>query len=514
MNKKGAPKGPLWKFLLVDLAVILGALTLSFLIRFQEIRIENFRIYISLFPALILIRLTAMAFFRLYDFSRSLTRFDIVYFTGWASLTAHGTEALAILYVAAFYGMEYQVSRYILFMNFLLSWGLAAGWRILYLKRRRRWAYDRSRILIVGAGPVGESVRRDIQQYSRLGHEVVGLIDDNIENPGQETPILGKMSDLPDLARKLAIDEIIVTSQGANRQELLNILSTCQSTGCKVHLMPELYEVIIGQVNIGQVAGIPLITVHPEASNDFGAYGKRIFDLVFGTLFLLLLLPVFGLIAVVIKLSSPGPVLYRQERVGRDGKWFTIHKFRTMYVNAEMETGPVLSWDKDPRVTPVGRFLRHWRLDETPQLFNVLGGDMSLVGPRPERPEFVEIYKREIQAYRLREAVRPGMTGLAQIHGFYNSPVEHKLRYDLAYINSMSLLLDLKILFNTLWVVLSEYGHVSDRKKRLILFFITLICFLLPFFLYTCLDRQGLKPPALEPSAPLETIRGGVEYST
>ncbi|HQH74799.1 MAG TPA: exopolysaccharide biosynthesis polyprenyl glycosylphosphotransferase, partial [bacterium] len=268
------------------------------------------------------------------------------------------------------------------------------------------------------------------------------------------------------------------------------------------------------QVNIGPVAGVPLITVHPEAANDFGAYGKRIFDLVFGLLFLLLLWPVFGLIALVIKLSSPGPVLYRQERVGRDGKWFTIYKFRTMYVNAETETGPVLSWDKDPRVTPVGRFLRHWRLDETPQLFNVLAGEMSLVGPRPERPEFVEIYKREIQAYRLREAVRPGMTGLAQIHGFYNSPVEHKLRYDLAYINSMSLLLDLKILFNTLWVVLSEYGHVSDRKKRLILFFITLICFLLPFFLYTCLDRRDLKPPTLEPSAPLETTRGGVENTT
>ncbi|HXK93128.1 MAG TPA: hypothetical protein PKV38_05540, partial [bacterium] len=289
MNKKGAPKGPLWKFIGVDLLVILGALTLSFLIRFQEIRIENFRIYIALFPILVVIRLAAMAFFRMYDFSRNLTRFDIAYFTGWASLAAHGVEALAILYTAAFYGVEYQVSRYILFLNFLLSWGLAAGWRMLYLKRRRRWAYDRSRILIVGAGKLGESVQRDIQQYSRLGHEVVGLVDDDIENPGQETPILGKMRDLPDLVQKYAIDEIIVTSQGANRQELLEILSACQSTGCKIHLMPELYEVIIGQVNIGQVGGVPLIPVNPQNANEFSAYGKRIFDLVFGSLFLVLL---------------------------------------------------------------------------------------------------------------------------------------------------------------------------------------------------------------------------------
>ncbi|HOL93779.1 MAG TPA: sugar transferase [bacterium] len=504
MNKKGAPKGPLWKFIGVDLLVILGALTLSFLIRFQEIRIENFRIYIALFPILVVIRLAAMAFFRMYDFSRNLTRFDIAYFTGWASLAAHGVEALAILYTAAFYGVEYQVSRYILFLNFLLSWGLAAGWRMLYLKRRRRWAYDRSRILIVGAGKLGESVQRDIQQYSRLGHEVVGLVDDDIENPGQETPILGKMRDLPDLVQKYAIDEIIVTSQGANRQELLEILSACQSTGCKIHLMPELYEVIIGQVNIGQVGGVPLIPVNPQNANEFSAYGKRIFDLVFGSLFLVLLLPVWGLIAVVIKLTSPGPVLYRQERVGQDGRLFTIYKFRTMYGGAETETGPVLSWDKDPRVTPVGRFLRHWRLDETPQLFNVLGGVMSLVGPRPERPQFVEKYKREIQAYRLRETVRPGMTGLAQIHGFYNSPVEHKLRYDLAYINSMSLRLDLKILFNTLWVVLSEYGHVSDRKKRLILLLLTLGCFLLPFLMYTCTERESRIPNGLEHSQPVE----------
>ncbi|MGC9329240.1 MAG: sugar transferase [Candidatus Hinthialibacter sp.] len=477
MKKKGAPKGPLWKFICMDVIVIFSALAFSFLIKFQELRYENLSVYITLILPIVLVRIAALFAFRLYDFSRTRTQFDIIYLTFWASVLAHSVEFLGILYVSSFTtptpaaafdalggvaskspAPAHQVSRSILLLNFLLSWWMSCGWRIQYLRRRRRWAYDRSRILIVGAGALGESVQKDIAQYSKLGHEVIGLIDDNIENPAPETPVLGGMQDLDALVEKHSIDEIIVTSRGANRGELLDIISTCQRTGCTVRMLPELYEVIIGQVVIGQVAGIPLITVEPESIDDIVLLGKRTFDLVFGILFLIILLPVYAAVALVIRLNSRGPVLYRQKRVGKDGKQFIIYKFRTMYENAELETGPVISWEKDPRVTPVGRFLRRWRLDETPQLFNVLKGDMSLVGPRPERPHFVEKYKQEIPAYHLRDAVKPGVTGLAQIHGFYNSPVEHKLRYDLAYINNISILLDLKILFNTIRAVVSGRG--------------------------------------------------------
>lgn len=459
MKKKGAPKGPFWKFVLVDIAAIFAALALSFLIKFQKIPPENLRIYITLIVPILAVRISSLFVLRLYDFSRNRTRFDILYFTFWATLMAHSIESLAILYTSTFLGETddhtYEISRYVLFFNFLLSWGMSCVWRLLYMSRRRRWAYDRSRILIVGAGALGESVQRDIQKYSKLGHEVVGLIDDDIESPAPETPILGRMNDLAHLVEDRKIDEIIVTSRGANRQELLDILSTCRDAGCTVRMLPELYEVIIGQVDIGQVAGIPLITVEPEAIDDLVQFSKRAFDLVFGSLFLLILIPVFLAIAIAIRSNSPGPILYRQKRVGKEGREFIIYKFRTMFQDAEVETGPVLSWENDARVTAVGRFLRRWRLDEIPQLFNVLKGDMSLVGPRPERPHFVEKYKKEIPAYRLRDSVRPGMTGLAQIHGFYNSPVEHKLRYDLAYINNISILLDLKILFNTIRAVVS-----------------------------------------------------------
>ncbi|RJP31976.1 MAG: sugar transferase [Candidatus Omnitrophota bacterium] len=472
MDKKGAPKGPFVKFILVDLFIILIALSLAFLLYFRDFRTENLNVYYVLILPIFLIRIGVLFLFRLYDFSRGMTSFDLVYYTGCAMLIAHGIEIFVILYTETYIETSellskvlvqpteasFEISRYILFLNFLFSWSGAAAWRVLYLRRRRRWAYDRTRILIVGAGELGESVQREIQQYSRLGHEVVGLIDDDIESRSNGAPIIGRMSDLPDLVQKKQIQEIIVTSRQANRQELLHIISTCQATGCKVRLLPELYEVIIGHVEIGQVAGIPLITLDSEKNNEWGAFFKRIFDVIASAVSLILLLPLFILIAIAIKLTSEGPIFYRQKRVGKDSAPFTLFKFRTMFTNAETESGPVLSWDNDPRVTSIGRFLRKWHLDETPQFYNVLKGEMSLVGPRPERPHFAEQHKNEIPAYLMRETVRPGMTGLAQIHGFYNSPVEHKLRYDLAYINNISFLLDLKILFLTLRVTFSGHG--------------------------------------------------------
>ncbi|MBI1388772.1 MAG: exopolysaccharide biosynthesis polyprenyl glycosylphosphotransferase [bacterium] len=475
MAKRNIPKGPFWKFALVDLAVIAAALALAFLIRFQEFRPENLNIYVQLAPLIVFIRLGSLFAFRLYDFSQPLTVFDIVYTTFWAMAVSHGLESLLLLYTGTYIASHsaigippliedatiersFQVSRYIMALNFIASWALTAVWRTLYLYRRRRWGYDRTRMLIVGAGPMGESVLRDVEQYSRLGHEVVGLVDDDLEQTLSQTKVLGKISDLPVLVEREEIDEIIVTSRRADRQTMLEILTACRATGCEVHLLPELYEVTIGQVEIGQVAGIPLIRVGMEPWSDWRRFSKRLFDAASAAASLIVLSPLFVLVALAIRLDSPGPAFYRQTRIGKDGAPFRIVKFRTMKKNAERETGPVMSDERDERVTRVGRWLRFAHLDELPQLWNVLRGEMSLVGPRPERPHFVDQYARALPLYRLRERVRPGMTGLAQIHGFYNSPVEHKLRYDIAYINNMTFLLDIKILFNTLKVSLTGRG--------------------------------------------------------
>ena len=180
------------------------------------------------------------------------------------------------------------------------------------------------------------------------------------------------------------------------------------------------------------------------------AFAKRVLDLAVTAVLLTITLPVIILVSAVVRLSSPGPVIYRQERVGLGGKVFTLYKFRTMVDHAEEESGPVFATEDDDRVTPVGRFLRVTRLDELPQLFNVLKGDLSFVGPRPERPYFVDQFTREIPEYALRHLVKPGITGLAQVAGYYSSETKDKLRYDLYYISDHSLLLDLKIILSTI----------------------------------------------------------------
>lgn len=472
-TKKGVPKGPLWKFFLCDILVTLTALFLSFLIRFQEIHTENFQVYKRLIFLILIIRLGTLYLFRLYDFRKKFVTFDILYFTGAAMITAHAIEFLTILYSGTFNytpihphlfvdggNQSFQISRYVILLNFVLSWTGTSAWRIFYIRRRRRWAYDITRILIVGAGELGESVQSDIKEYSRQGHRVVGLVDDDIEPPSNSSPVLGKMNDLDALVKEHKIDEIIVTSRMANRQELLEILSVCHSTNCKVRLLPELYEVTIGQVEVEQVGGVPLITTNPKQVNEIWMFFKRTLDILCAIPALIILLFLLPVIAFAIKSSSPGSVFYRQKRVGKDGTPFYLYKFRTMHEDAEHGLGPVLSWEEDPRVHRTGSFLRRWHIDELPQFWNILKGEMSLVGPRPERPHFSDKHAQEIAGYRLRETIRPGMTGLAQIHGFYSSPIEHKLRYDLAYINASSFLLDCKILFLTLRMLFSHHQPV------------------------------------------------------
>ena len=334
------------------------------------------------------------------------------------------------------------------------------------MHKRHRWAYDRTRVLIVGAGLQGANIRRDISEYSALGHEVVGLVDDGIDQ-AHDPDVLGTLDDLPPLVEKHEVDEIIVATERGGRDDILRILSKCHESQAQVRLLPALYEVAIGRVEIGEVAGIPLITASREPLTDWGRFFKRTEDLVIAILGILAMAPFYPLIAFLIKRSSPGPVFYRQQRVGKDETRFTLLKFRTMYADAEASSGPVLSWVHDPRVTPIGRILRRFHLDELPQLLNVLAGQMSVVGPRPERPAFAREFSERIPSYRLRFSVRPGMTGLAQIHGYYDSPVEHKLRYDLAYISNISVLLDLKILLRTLSATLAGRELVREKNGEL-----------------------------------------------
>jgi len=321
----------------------------------------------------------------------------------------------------------------------------------------RRPPAPRTRVLIVGAG---ESARRAAREMESSGeHEIVGFVtDDRLSGP-DAVGVLGRTEEIPQLVRLLDVQRVIVAEAPAWQQQLSRIGADSRAA-VDVHVVPGLYEARVGRLRVHRVRDLPLVDLAPARPSSTGMAVKRACDLVVASIGLALSWPLMLASAAAIKLTSPGPVIFRQERVGKGGRTFTIYKLRTMVADAEKHTGAVLSAGKaDARITPVGRFLRASRLDELPQLFNVLRGEMSIVGPRPERPCFVEKFEREIAGYRERHQVAPGLTGLAQVSGGYAIEAELKLRYDLLYVYNCSLLLDLKIMLQTLVTMCRRTGQ-------------------------------------------------------
>lgn len=267
---------------------------------------------------------------------------------------------------------------------------------------------------------------------------------------------------LPELIDRLGVQDVLIALGPDDHPYLDEVLRVCDGKPVSLKLVPDFYTVIGGMARTEHIYGLPLIEVLPEPLQAWEKHTKRLVDLAASALVLLAGLPLWLLLALLVRLSSPGPVIYRQTRAGRHGRPFTMYKFRTMEDDAERETGPVWAQRGDPRHTPIGRWLRAYRLDEVPQFWNVLKGEMSLVGPRPERPFFVERLSREIPLYSRRHRVQPGITGLAQVKWHYDQDLEdvrQKLKYDLFYIENMSLRMDFQILFQTIRTTLTRRGH-------------------------------------------------------
>jgi exopolysaccharide biosynthesis polyprenyl glycosylphosphotransferase len=317
---------------------------------------------------------------------------------------------------------------------------------------------ERTRVLIVGANA---SAQRAAQELEESGaHEVVGFVSDSYRGIPECLRVLGCTDDIPVLVRRLDVQQVVVAEAPAWQQQLSEMVSVGTRTPVDVHVVPGMYEARVGRLRFHRVRDLPLVDLSPAQPSPLYATFKRGIDLALALLSLALTAPLVALAAVVVRLTSPGPVFFQQERVGKGGRSFTIYKLRTMVVDAEKHTGPTLSAGKaDARITPVGKLLRTTRLDELPQLINVLRGEMSIVGPRPERPCFVHKFEREIPGYRERHQVPPGITGLAQIHGGYAIDADMKLRYDLLYIYNRSLWLDLKIMLQTLATMCRRIGQ-------------------------------------------------------
>lgn len=319
--------------------------------------------------------------------------------------------------------------------------------------------------LIVGWSAKARELFDTIRLYPALGYHIVGFVPVTAELTAetyQGIPVMSSVQQLPSLIDEYHVRDVLIALDSAEHDRLLHVIGACNSHAVSMKIIPDLYDIISGQARTNQIYGFPLIEIMPELMQPWERAAKRAIDILVSFITLFVGLPIWILITIAIKLDSRGPVFYLQERVGKDEKLFRIVKFRSMYQDAESESGPVWANRKDPRTTRVGKVLRKLRLDEIPQLINVLDGDMSLVGPRPERPFFVEQLSKEIPLYKRRLKVRPGITGWAQVKHKYDESIDDvrkKVQYDLSYIENMSLRMDLKILLNTISVVLLGKGH-------------------------------------------------------
>lgn len=372
-----------------------------------------------------------------------------------------------LLLVGVYFLLLVQFPRSVLLLFVVANFALLVLWRLLL---QRLYRPGLRRVVIVGCGPAAVEVAETIGRYHWHGLTVAGFVVPPDEEPSPDEspggpaaalgPRLGEARDVPRLLVEGGIHHVILASSAAGWQtRLLDSLAGVRPSHASVLLLPGPFESLIGRMRYRWVHDVPLIEVVRESEWRINRPLKRLIDVVGAGLLLLLALPLMAGCALAVRLSSPGPVLYRQRRVGRGRRPFTVWKFRTMHPDAERETGEVLAQPDDPRLTPIGGLLRSLRLDELPQLFNVLGGSMSLVGPRPERPGFVERYLTEVPGYAERFSIVPGLTGLAQVNGEYFSSAPNKLRYDLAYMANWSLWLDVSILFRTVKIVLTSRGN-------------------------------------------------------
>ena len=325
--------------------------------------------------------------------------------------------------------------------------------------------FGKKNTLVIGTGEKAINIAKHLLSFSN-SHNLLGFINssekDSFELSKIKLPILGNVNNITEIIEEYNANEIVIALEKTNHSLLLDILTKANGSSISLRIIPDMYEVISGLAKTEELYGLPLVDINTEILSVQQKFAKRIIDIIFSFIILLGFSPVWILVSLIIKIESKGPILYRQKRVGQNGRIFIINKFRSMKDEAENTTGPVWAIEEDPRITKFGKILRKYRIDEIPQFINVLFGDMSVVGPRPERPFFVKKLIKEFPFYYRRHKIRPGITGWAQIKQSYDSSlsdVKEKLKYDFFYIENMSLSLDLQIMIRTFIVMISAKGH-------------------------------------------------------
>lgn len=468
------PKRSLMQILLLvilDAVSISLAFILAYYLRFKILLfitpgyIPVVEEYLNVLVFVVIIWLAIFKLFGLYDKKYS-TLFDEI-----ALIFGASASSVLMLLGMLFLYREFWFSRQVIVYAWIISFVLISLSRFILVNLQKsmyRRGMGISRSLIVGAGEMGQALAMRIKEEPSLGYRIVGFLDDDPKKADKNfrgVPVLGTISNIKEIIKYRKINEIVIASSKLPSSKILDIITECEKKNMRFKIVPGILEIMASRVNTDEIGGIPLVTITEIQLKGFNAVVKRATDLIFSLLFLLVFSPILFLIAIAIKIDSPGPVFFKQERIGEDGTPFMLYKFRSMIKDAEKlfpklallseVEGHIFKIKKDPRITRVGRYLRRWSLDELPQLINVLCGKMSLVGPRPPLPREVKKYD-SWHMKRLR--VAPGMTGLWQVSGRSDLPFEDMVRHDIFYIENWSLWLDFKIILQTIPTVLFGGG--------------------------------------------------------
>ncbi len=432
----------------------------------QKIEADFFS-HFSLLPLITSLLMLSLPYFKAYDGPRGTS----IFMYAW-SVTRAIALSIAVLLTLLFFLKVQYVSRYVIFMFAGSCFIFLVGIRILvilYFRKSIKKGEHSLNVLIIGTGARAVYLSEKLLEHSEWGIDIIGYIDPDPERVGMQMPgskVIGTVNDIISVLKHHVVDEVIIAITRNMIGDVEEIAHECEEEGVKLRFMADVFDLNLARITLVDIDKIPLLTLEPVAQDEVKLIIKRIFDLTLTLISMPILLPLMGLIAIVIKIDSPGSVFYLQERVGLKKRVFKMIKFRSMEIGADKKLkeiehlneakGPIFKMGNDPRVTRVGKFIRKTSLDEFPQLFNVVNGDMSLVGPRPMSIRDVNLFNKGIQ--RKRFSVTPGITCIWQISGRSNLPFEKWLELDLEYIENWTLWLDLKILIKTIPVVLVRRG--------------------------------------------------------
>ena len=464
MNKKTLDHLLIALTVLFDLCFVATAIVVAYWVRFESgWTPEAFALhkggtpplddYFRLIPLMAIIWVMTLKALKLYrpESNASLSAF-------WTLCKASGIALIATLAALFFIYHHDAYSRWVMLLasGFSLVW-LFLGRLVLHRFRQAIHAQGVgvSRVALIGNYDArSEKFINVLKAKPNSGYELVGIVAEKVDADDSAVPSLGESQDILALVQKYRLDTLFISSPTVPNETILQILHACEGVPVQINVLPELSEFISGGTAITLFEGIPVLQLRETPMQGVRGIVKRLIDIVFSVFALIVLSPLMLTIAVIIRLTSPGKALFRQERVGRAGKPFNIYKFRSMRADAEERVGHVWAEADDPRQTSLGKFLRRWSLDELPQFFNVLKGDMSLVGPRPEMSGLIDTFSESIPHYLARQRVKSGMTGWAQVNGLRgNTSLEERISYDRHYVENWSLVLDIKIILKTLWAI-------------------------------------------------------------